>query len=103
MRAIYKLNRFIEGEVSRKKLVMNSIKLRFLGDGRLGYRQLIRFSTVVLVNGTLIVDCPLRDDAIALQQQFAEDLYQIASRLKFIQAIEIRGNGETVYSPIQLR
>jgi hypothetical protein len=82
---------------------MNSIKLRFLGDGRLGYRQLIRFSTVVLVNGNLIVDCPLRDDAIALQQQFYEDLYHIASRLKFIQAIEIRGNGETIYNPIQLR
>lgn len=88
--------------VSRKKVVMNSIKLRLLGDGRLGYRQLIRFSTVVLVNGILIVDCPLRDDAIALQQQFVSDLYQIASRLKFIQAIEIRGNGETLYSPIQL-
>ena len=81
---------------------MNSIKLRFLGDGRLGYRQLIRFSTVVLVNGNLIIDCPLRDDAIALQQQFGEDLYQIASRLKFIQAIEIRSNGEAFYSPIQL-
>ncbi|HEY9671515.1 MAG TPA: hypothetical protein V6D11_08735 [Waterburya sp.] len=82
---------------------MNSIKLRLLGDGRLGYRQLIRFSTVVLVNENLIVDCPLRDDAIALQQQFAEDLYQIASRLKVIQTIEIRGNGETLYSSIQLR
>jgi hypothetical protein len=82
---------------------MNSIKLRLLGDGRLGYRQLIRFSTVVLVNGNLIVDCPLRDDAIALQQQFAEDLYQIASRLKVIQTIEIRGNGEILYSSIQLR
>jgi hypothetical protein len=81
---------------------MNSIKLRLLGDGRLGYRQLIRFSTVVLVNGNLIVDCPLHDDAIALQQKFAEDLYRIASRLKVIQTIEIRGNGETVYSPIQL-
>lgn len=81
---------------------MNSIKLKFLGHDRLGYRQLIRFSTVVLVNRTLIVDCPLRDDAIALHQQFGEDLYQIASRLKFIQAIEIRGNGEALYSPIQL-
>jgi hypothetical protein len=78
---------------------MNSIKLRLLGDGRLGYRQLMRFSTVVLVNGNLIVDCPLHDDAIVLQQQFAEDLYRIASRLKIIQTIEIRGNGETVYSP----
>jgi hypothetical protein len=81
---------------------MNSLKLRLLGDGRLGYRQLIRFSTIVLNKGNLIVDCPLRDDAISLQQQFAEDLYRIASRLKFIQSIEIRGNGETVYSPIQL-
>ncbi len=81
---------------------MNSIKLRLLGDGRLGYRQLMRFSTVVLVNGNLIVDCPLHDDAIALHQQFAEDLYSIASRLKIIQTIEIRGNGETVYSPFQL-
>ncbi|MBD2314102.1 hypothetical protein H6G20_20745 [Desertifilum sp. FACHB-1129] len=81
---------------------MNSIKLRLLGGGRLGYRQLIRFSTVELANGTLIVDCPLRDDAIALHQQFAEDLSQIASRLKVIQAIEIRGNGETLYSAIQL-
>jgi hypothetical protein len=81
---------------------MNSIKLRLLGDGRIGYRQLMRFSTVVLVNGNLIVDCPLRDDAIALQQQFAEDLYRIASRLKVIETIEIRGNGETVYSPFQL-
>lgn len=103
MRAIQKLNRFIEGEGVKKKVAMNSIKLRFLGDGRLGYRQLIRFSTVVLVNGKLIVDCPLRDDAIALHQHFGSDLYQIASGLKFIQAIEIRGNGETVYSPIQLR
>ena len=76
---------------------MNSIKLRLLGDGRLGYRQLIRFSTVVLVNGNLIVDCLLHDDAIALQQQFFSDLYQIASRLKVIQTIEIRGDGETVY------
>ena len=81
---------------------MNSIKLRLLGDGRLGYRQLIRFSTIVLNNGNLIVDCPLRDDAISLRQQFAEDLYRIASRLKFIQTIEIRGNGAIVYSPIQL-
>lgn len=88
--------------VFNKKVVMNSIKLRLLGDGRLGYRQLIRFSTVVLVQGNLIVDCPLRDDAIALQQQFYEDLYHIVSRLKFIKTIEIRGNGETVYSPIQL-
>lgn len=81
---------------------MNSIKLRLLGDGRLGYRQLIRFSTVVLINGNLIVDCPLQDDAIALQQQFSEDLYRIASRLKVIQTIEIRGNGKTVYSVTQL-
>lgn len=81
---------------------MNSIKLRLLGDGRLGYRQLIRFSTVVLVKENLIVDCPLRDDAIALKQQFAEDLYQIVSRIKFIKTIEIRGNGEIVCSPIEL-
>ncbi len=81
---------------------MNSIKLRLMGDGRLGYRQLIRFSIVMLVNGNLIVDCPLRDDAIALQQQFAVDLYRIASRLKVIQTIEIRGNGETLYNSIQL-
>lgn len=92
----------MEVRAFRKRVLMNSIKLRLLGDGRLGYRQLIRFSTVVLVNGNLIVDCPLRDDAIALQQQFAYDLYRIASRLKFIQTIEIRGNGETVYSPIHL-
>ncbi|HEY9725325.1 MAG TPA: hypothetical protein V6D50_02660 [Chroococcales cyanobacterium] len=81
---------------------MNSIKLRLLGDGRPGYRQLLRFSTVVLVNGNLIVDCPLRDDAIALHHQFASDLYRIASRLKVIKSIEIRGNGETIYSPSDL-
>jgi hypothetical protein len=87
---------------SRERVLMNSIKLRLLGDGRLGYRQLIRFSTVMLSDENLIVDCPFRDDAIALRQQFAEDLCRIASRLKIIKTIEIRGDGETVYSPIHL-
>jgi hypothetical protein len=82
---------------------MNSIKLRLLGDGRRGYRQLIRFSTVVVDKGNLIIDCPIHDDAKALHQQFASDLYRIASRLKVIQTVEIKGNGETLYEPCPVR
>lgn len=78
---------------------MNLIKLRLLGDGRRGYRQLIKFSTVKLVKGNLIIDCPLRDDALALLRQFSSDLHLIAKRLKVIETIEIKGNGETIGQP----
>jgi hypothetical protein len=78
---------------------MNRIKLRLLGDGRRGYRQIIRFSAVSLVNGNLIVDCPLRNDALALLRQFGTDLHLIAKRLKIIETIEIKADGETIYNP----
>lgn len=76
---------------------MNLIKLRLLGDGRRGYRQLVKFSTVSLNQGNLIIDCPIRNDAQVLLQQFNSDLYLIATRLKIVEAIEIRTGGETVY------
>jgi hypothetical protein len=76
---------------------MNLIKLRLLGDGRRGYRQIVKFSTVSLQKGNLIIDCPIRNDADALLQQFASDLYLVAQRLKIIETIEIRADGETVY------
>lgn len=85
-----------------KKLLnkqMNLIKLRLLGDGRRGYRQLIRFSVVSLQKGNLIIDCPLRNDAEVLLQQFSSDLHLIAKRLKIVETIEIRAGGETVYQP----
>ena len=78
---------------------MNLIKLRLLGDGRRGYRQIIRFSGVSLVKGNLIIDCPLRNDALALLRQFGTDLHLIAKRLRIIETIEIKGNGETIYKP----
>lgn len=78
---------------------MNLIKLRLLGDGRRGYRQIVKFSTVSLVKGNLIVDCPLRDDATVLMQQFGTDLHQIAQRLRIVETIEIKADGETIYQP----
>lgn len=78
---------------------MNSIKMRLLGDGRRGYRQIVRFSTVSLQKGNLIIDCPIRNDAQALQWQFSSDLHLIAKRLKIVETIEIRASGETVYQP----
>lgn len=78
---------------------MNRIKLRLLGDGRRGYRQIIRFSAVSFVKGNLIIDCPLRNDALALLRQFGTDLHLIAKRLRIIETIEIKGNGETIYKP----
>ena len=76
---------------------MNLIKMRLLGGGRCGYRQIVRFSTVSLNKGNLIIDCPIRNDAQALLQQFGSDLYLIAQRLKIVETIEIRADGETVY------
>ena len=78
---------------------MNLIKMRLLGDGRRGYRQIIRFSEVNLVKGNLIIDCPMRHDAIALRRQFGAELHLIAKRLRIIETIEIKGNGETIYEP----
>jgi hypothetical protein len=78
---------------------MNLIKLRLLGDGRRGYRQIIRFSAVSLVKGNLVIDCPLRNDALALLRQFGTDLHLIATRLRIIETIEIRSDGETIYQP----
>ncbi len=78
---------------------MNLIKLRLLGNGRRGYRQIIKFSTVSLQKGNLIVDCPIYNDAQTLLQQFGSDLYLIAQQLKIVETIEIKADGETVYSP----
>ncbi|MBD0362509.1 MAG: hypothetical protein ICV55_06995 [Coleofasciculus sp. C3-bin4] len=78
---------------------MNRIKIRLLGDGRRGYRQIIRFSGVSLVKGNLIIDCPIYNDALALIHQFGTDLHLIAKRLRIIETIEIKGNGETIYKP----
>lgn len=78
---------------------MNLIKLRLLGDGRRGYRQIVRFSTVSLVKGNLVVDCPLRHDATVLMQQFGADLQLIAQRLRIVETIEIKADGETIYQP----
>jgi hypothetical protein len=78
---------------------MNRIKIRLLGDGRRGYRQIIRFSGVSLVKGNLIIDCPIRNDALALLRQFGTDLHLIAKRLRVVETIEIKGNGETIYKP----
>ena len=78
---------------------MNLIKLRLLGDGRRGYRQIVKFSTVSLNQGNLIIDCPIRNDAQVLLQQFGSDLYSITQRLKIVETIEIRSDGETVYKP----
>ncbi|HCF29663.1 MAG TPA: hypothetical protein DEV81_21220 [Cyanobacteria bacterium UBA11049] len=78
---------------------MNLIKLRLLGDGRRGYRQIVKFSTVSLNQGNLIINCPIRNDAQVLLQQFGSDLYLIAQRLKIVETIEIRADGETVYEP----
>lgn len=78
---------------------MNSIKLRLLGDGRRGYRQIIRFSGVSLEQGHLIIDCPLQHDASTLLRQFGMDLHRITRRVSVIKTIEIKGNGETIYQP----
>ncbi len=78
---------------------MNRIKIRLLGDGRRGYRQIIRFSGVSLVKGNLIIDCPIYNDALALIHQFGTDLHLIAKRLRIVETIEIKGNGETIYKP----
>lgn len=78
---------------------MNRIKIRLLGDGRRGYRRIVRFSRVKLVKGNLIVDCPTSNDALALLRQFGTDLHLIAKRLKIIETIEIQSNGETIYQP----
>ena len=78
---------------------MNLIKLRLLGDGRRGYRQIVKFSTVSLNKGNLIIDCPTRNDAQVLLQQFGSDLYLIATRLKIVETIDLRADGETVYEP----
>jgi len=53
---------------------MNLIKLRLLGDGRRGYRQIIRFSEVSLLKGNLIIDCPIRNALALLLRQFGTDL-----------------------------
>lgn len=76
---------------------MNSIKMRLLGSGRRGYRQIVKFFTVSFQKGNLIVDCPIRNDAQALLQQFGSDLYLIATGLKIVETIEIKADGETVY------
>lgn len=81
---------------------MNSIKMRLLGSGRRGYRQIVKFSTVSFQKGNLIVDCPIRNDAQALLQQFASDLYLIAQQLKIVETIEIKADGETVYQVHQI-
>ncbi len=78
---------------------MNLIKMRLLSDGRRGYRQIIRFSGVSLVKGNLIIDCPLRNDALVLLRQYGTDLHLIAERLRIIETIEIKGDGETIYKP----
>ena len=78
---------------------MNLIKMRLLGDGRRCYRQIVRFSSVSLNQGNLMIDCPIHSDAQALLQQFGSDLYLIAQRLKIVETIEIRADGETVYKP----
>ena len=78
---------------------MNLIKLRLLGDGRRGYRQIIRFSQVSLLKGNLIIDCPIRNDALALVRQFGIDLHLIALRIRIVETIEIKGDGETIYKP----
>ncbi len=78
---------------------MNRIKIRLLGDGRRGYRQIIRFSGVSLDKGNLIIDCPIRNDALALLQQFGTDLHLIAKRLRIVETIEIKSDGETIYKP----
>ena len=78
---------------------MNLIKLRLLGDGRRGYRQIIRFSQVLLLKGNLIIDCPIRNDALALVRQFGSDLHLIALRIRIVETIEIKGDGETIHKP----
>ena len=89
-----------EGFVNSKEdEQMNLIKMRLLGDGRRGYRQIIRFSAVSLVKGNLIIDCPIRNDALALVGQFGTDLHLIAKRLRIVETIEIKGDGETIYKP----
>ena len=83
---------------------MNLVEMRLLGGGRRGYRQIVKFSTVSFQKGNLVVDCPIRNDAQALIQQFGSDLYLIATRLKIQETIEIKADGETVYQvhPISL-
>jgi hypothetical protein len=78
---------------------MNSIKMRLLGGGRRGYRQIVKFSTVSLQKRNLIIDCPIHDDAHALLQEFGSDLYLIAQQLKIVETIEIKADGGTVYQP----
>lgn len=78
---------------------MNWLKIRLLGDGRRGYRQLIRFSAVSLQKQNLIIDCPIRNDAEVLLEQFGTDLHLIVKRLRIVETIEIRSDGETVYKP----
>ena len=78
---------------------MNLIKLRLLGDGRRGYRQIIRFSQVSLLKGNLIIECPIHNDALALVRQFGTDLHLIALRLRIVETIEVKCAGETIYKP----
>ena len=76
---------------------MNLIKMRLLSGGRRGYRQIIRFSIISLVNGNLIIDCPTCNDALILIQQFSTDLHLVIKQLKVVETIEIKGDGETIY------
>lgn len=80
---------------------MNLIKLRLLGDGRRGYRQIVKFSTVWFNKGNLIIDCPICNDAQVLLQQFGSDLYLIARATKnrrnhsFLEQMEKRFTNRT--------
>ncbi len=87
------------GSEGQEEKQMNRIKIRLLGDGRRGYRQIIRFSVVSLDKGNLIIDCPLRNDALVLLRQFGTDLHLIAKRLRIVETIEIKCAGETIYEP----
>ena len=78
---------------------MNLIKLQLLGDGRRSYRQIVKFSTVSLNKGNLIIDCPIYNHDQVLLQQFDSDLHLITQRLKIVETIDLRADGETVYEP----
>jgi hypothetical protein len=76
---------------------MNAIKLRLLGNGRRGYCSSLNSPLRSRKKGNLIVECPIRNDAGALLQQFVADLYLIATGQKIVETIEIKVDGETIY------
>ena len=61
--------------------------------------HIVKFPTVSLDHGNLIIDCPLYNDAQVLLQQFGSDLHLITQRLKIVETIQIRAGRETLYQP----